>query len=177
VIPETDENPNRQFLYQSMVLMIQSFYEEYLRCIVSIGTIWKAPAVRIHLGNQFDTMSAAEVTRHAQDRVFFKNDARRLREIMQVIIGRSPFADERNRQVCLDIVNVRNIAAHSGGWPNESHAQNIKTPGVIVTTEAVAGSKFYRLHINRFFGKALFGLLQSIQTVEQACAADPELQL
>jgi hypothetical protein len=184
VIADKDEDPNRQFLYQSMVLMIQSFYEEYLRCIVSIGTFWKAPAVRTHLGNQFndrarfDAMPAAEVMRHAQDRVSFKEDARPLREIMQVIIGRSPFADERNHQTCLDVVNVRNIIAHAGGWPNESHAPNIKTAGVIVTTEAVAGSKFYQLHINRaFFGEALLGLFQSIQTVEQACAADPELQL
>ena len=184
VIPDDDTDLNRQYLYKSTILMVQSFFEEYLRCIVATATFYKTPSVRVHLAegqqdpDRFAVMSAAEVTRAAQDRVKFEDGAGQLKRIFGVLTGGSPFANDDAEQKCLDFANVRNIIAHAGGWPTEGHVPAVKSSNVIIESAEIHGSKFYRLQIGRnFFGEALAAMALSVTSLETRVASDPELSL
>ena len=81
-LPDDDADPKRQYLYKSSIVMLQSFFEEYLMCIVGLGSFYKAPALRLHLAegqadpDRFAIMTAPEVMAAAQSRVSFQNGAR-----------------------------------------------------------------------------------------------------
>jgi hypothetical protein len=49
-LPEDEEHPLKQHLLKSTVTMLQSYAEEYLRCIVSAGTFWEGPGRAESLG-------------------------------------------------------------------------------------------------------------------------------
>ena len=58
----------------------------------------------------------------------------------------------RDGAVTRDLVLVRNIIVHSGGWPDNDHPKTIETPDVIVRVN----NFFWKLDINdRFFGEVL----------------------
>jgi hypothetical protein len=183
VIPDDDADPNRQFLYQSMVFMLQSYFEEYLRCIVAIGTFWRTPAVRLHLqllykDQDFASMPGAEVEGWAQQRVSFDDRASRLKAIMQVIADTAPFADIDAEEKCMDFVNIRNIVAHRGGWPDDANVPTVRSPDVIVETNVIGTSRFYKLEIRRgFFVDGLSGIVRSILGIETALAGNPDYRL
>ncbi len=183
-LPDDDADPKRQYLYKSSILMVQSFFEEYLFCIVALATFYKAPAVRLHLAEgqrdpeRFVAMSTPEVMSAAQRRVSFEHDARQLKGLFTVLTGGSPFANANCEQKCLDFANVRNIIAHAGGWPKEGHVPTVKSPNVIVETSEIHGSKFFKLQISRqFFGDSLLALHGSVSAVEERVEADPEFSL
>jgi hypothetical protein len=107
---------------------------------VSLGTLWKAPAVRAYFAatspdqaELYASMPAFQVGREAQSRVNFAQDATRLKALFGVITGGSPFADDEAERLCLDMATVRNIIAHAGGWPTEGHVITMRSPNVLVT--------------------------------------------
>jgi hypothetical protein len=184
VLQDDDEDANRQFLYQSTVMMVQSFFEEYFRCVVAVGTFWKTPAVRVHLGEcyqdreRFASMPAAEVEIYAQKRVSFDERAGRLKAIIGVLTGAPPFADVEAEEACLDFVAVRNIIAHRGGWPDDASAPTVRSPNVIVETSKIGHSRFYKLRIGRqFFGDGLGAIGRSIVALEGVLSVDPVYKL
>jgi hypothetical protein len=183
-VPPQDDDPLRQYLYQSTIVMIHSYFEEYLRCIVATATFWKTPAVRQHLAqglpnaDEFVAMPLPAVTMHAQARVAFGNRAEQLKALFQVLIGGSPFADSDAEAKYLDFVDVRNMVVHCGGWPSETHSHTINTPGVIVTTREIEASKFYQLRVSHdFFTDGMVALARSVESVERRVANDPILKL
>lgn len=179
----SDNDARRQFLYQSIIVMVHSFYEEYLRCVISLSSIWKAPALREHLATclpdralEISAMPAARIGELAQGRLSFEQRAAKLKALMQVICGSAPFADQQNEDTCLDFVLVRNIIVHRGGWPDAEAATQIVTPGVIVDTGSVGSTHFHQLVIgHEFFHNAFGAVGQSLRTIEQALAIDPIL--
>jgi hypothetical protein len=184
VVTDDDDDPKRQFLYQTMVLMIQSFFEEYLRCVVALGSFWRTPEVRSHLGeayqepDRFDVMGAPEVGRVAQKRVSFDDRATKLRALMQVLVGVDPFAHPDVETRCLDFANVRNIIAHRGGWPDDDSAPTVRSSDVILTTSRIGGARFYKLRISRqFFGGCLSAIHLAIRTIETSAAKVREFRL
>jgi hypothetical protein len=184
VVPDDDADPNRQFLYQTMVLMVQSFFEEYLRCVVALSSFWKTPEARLHLGDvyqdptRFDVMAAPEVGMWAQKRVSFEDQAAKLRAIMRVLVGVDPFTNPDVEARCIDFANVRNIIAHRGGWPDDDSAPTVRSADVILTTSVIGGARFYKLRISRqFFGACFAAIHQAITTIETAASAAPEFRL
>ena len=184
VIPPDEDDPSRQFLYHSMILMLQSYYEEYLRCVIALGTFWKAPEIRDHLAQghvdpeRIRMMPAAEIAAMAQERVAFEKGARRLKVLMEVVTGKGPFPDELTERRCLDFANVRNLIAHRGGLPHSITAPIAHLTAVAIETTDVNGAKFHKLRISApFFKDSLVGLQDSIRHVEQSMATDPRLRL
>jgi hypothetical protein len=183
ILPASDDDPKRQFLYQSTILMLQSYFEEYLRCVVSLGSLWKTEEVRRHLGechqdpDRFLVMPAAELGREAQKRISFEDKAARMRELVRVIVGLDPLGDPDVEQRCVDLALIRNIIAHRGGWPDETAAASVTTRGVIVKGRSVGDSTFYSLRLSAaFFSETLPALLKAIHTVEKGAAVDPVLR-
>jgi hypothetical protein len=183
-IPPAENDVARQFLYQTIVLMVQSYFEEYLRCVVASGSFYKTPEVRLHLAardkdpERFAVMPMAEVGRHAQGRVSFEDRAGKLKGIIGAIAVCSPFADPDGEEKCLDFNVVRNIIAHRGGWPNDEYAPSVKTPNVILESAVIGTTRFYRLQItSKFLVDGLAAIGRSILGIEEALAADSVFQL
>ena len=167
-------------MYHRSVMMLQSYFEEYLSCVVSLGAWWKAVEMRAYLGEvhrdaeRFSSMPAGEVSRYAQERISFENRAAKLKALFGVLFDCSPFADDDAERKCLDFALVRNIIAHSGGWPNESHAPQVESPNVIIESARIGESVFYRLTITpQFFGECLRAMASSVEAIERRIALDP----
>ena len=184
VLPKDENDPSRQFLYQSMILMLQSFYEEYLRCVVALGTFWKAPAVRLHLADgqddpeRFALMPMAEIAHLAQERVRFENQAKKLKAVIAVVIGSGPFPDQETERQCLEFATVRNLIAHRGGLPHSVTAPIAHSSTVKVESTEIGTGKFHQLRITaQFFVDGLTGIQQSIASIETAMTKDEVLRL
>lgn len=184
VIPKDDDDPSRQFLYHSTILMLQSYYEEYLRCVIALGTFWKAPELRDHLAQgqedeeRIRLMPAPEIAEMAQDRVAFEKGARRLKALIQVVTGRGPFPNDVTERRCLDFANVRNLIAHRGGLPHSITAPIAHLRSVAIQTTDIKGAQFHKLRVTAaFFADSLVGLQESIRHIEQSMATDPKLSL
>jgi hypothetical protein len=164
-------------------MMFQSYAEEYLRCVISAGTFWKAPAVRQHLASMSSDpdrilgMPFAEVAKEAQGHVSFERGATRLKAIFAVITGGPPFADVEAEQQWLDLVAVRNIIAHAGGWPTDAHVVTIRSPNAVLTSKEIGGSRFYRLRLTgQFFADTVTGVSRSLQATEARLAVDSDFK-
>ena len=185
VLSQEEEDPNRQFLFQTIVLMIHTFMEEYFRCIVSLGTFWFAPEVRSYLVSQYpkeaeaiETMQVGALMHRAQREVSYKEGAARLKGILAILTNAGPFADDWAEGVCTDLVAVRNIITHQGGWPTERDVPTVKSSHVLVADASVASVRFYRLTIGKqFVVDALSALVLSSLSMETALRNDPRYRI
>lgn len=139
------------FLMESAVVMMVSFLEEYLTSVVYDAAFYREHDVRRYLsaeGNPQErqlasTCNAGTLCRFMTTRVSFKNNARRLEAAFDFLFGFSPWPDTDTARLVRDLVRVRNVVIHAGGWPNASHFREMETPGIIVQTSK--DPDFFRL--------------------------------
>jgi hypothetical protein len=179
-VPPDDDDPLRQYLYKSTVVMMQSYFEEYVRCIISVGTFWKAPEVRKHLAShspdpeRYAIMPSTQVAREAQAHVQFERGAAKLKALFAVVTGGSPYADSQAEEQWQDLVVVRNIIVHAGGWPTAGHVETIKSPNAVISSNDIGGTRFYHLRLSgQFFADTVNGITRSLQATEARLAVDP----
>ena len=90
--------------------------------------------------------------RMARRRVSFKEKAKKLVRISQLLFDADPWPDAETGRFARDLIPVRNIIVHAGGWPTDEHANTIETPGVIVRVHNLS----WKLEINDvFIGRVL----------------------
>jgi len=186
VLPDDDADPNRQYCLQTVVLMLHTFMEEYFKILVSLLVFWRAPDARTYLAQRYPDRASMYVDKSAPElmktvphsEVSFRNRASKLRGILTSLTDAGPFADEDSATVCLDLVAVRNIITHAGGWPSSEHIPTVSSPHVFVETDSVGSVPIYKLQIRRQFLTDVFlALGQSIQGMETALLADPRYRL
>jgi hypothetical protein len=181
-----DDDENVQFFFQTVVLMLHAFLEEYFRGIVSLGTLWCADEVRAYMAATYPTEAAGFETMEglklgstvAKREVSFRQHAKKLRGILGVITTAPPFADAVADANCHDLIAVRNIITHQGGLTDESDAATVKSPHVVIAREPVGQAVFYRMRIGRaFLVDVLHSLKASLQNMEAAMLADPRYRI
>jgi hypothetical protein len=181
VFPSDEDDPNRQFLMQTIVLMIHTFMEEFFRCVVSIGTFWSADEVRGYLAAEYpkeaeaiDVMNAGALMRRAQREVSYGQRAAKLKGILGVLRISGPYSADWVEVACSDLIAVRNIITHQGGWPSENDVPKVTSPHVFVANESGPASvRFYRLRIgNQFIVDVLAALLTSTVAIEASIRND-----
>lgn len=186
VLPEDEEDSNRQFFFQTIILMIHTFMEEYFRCIVSLGTFWFAPDVRAYMAAQYPAraqsyqeMPAGLLSRDvARREVSFGRKFEKLKGILHVLTTTGPFTDAWAETLCLDLVAVRNIITHQGGWAEKSNVPTVTSPHVIVLDASIGSAEFYRLKIGKqFVVDVLSALVLSSLSMETALRNDPRYRL
>jgi len=184
VIPENDDDELRQFHYQSLVVMLHSYFEEYLRCVVAVGAFWKAPQLRAHLGEchqdpeRFAVMPRFEVAQHAQSRVAFEERTSRLKALFVVLVGGSPFPDQDAEDLFLDFVAIRNLIVHNGGWPTGAHVNTIKSAALVIVSKTIGDSTFHRFRLSReFIMASLVTFTNCVGGIESLIASDPAFRL
>jgi len=163
-----------QFAFESLAVRIIGFLEEYLWCLVTIATVHQEKLVRKYFtefGN-FDVQRQVQshcnlgmLTNFAKSQVSFKEKAKKLKRIFDHLFSFLPFPDKKTENLILDLVLVRNIILHAGGWPNEYHADQIINLGIIVASREIdlkkdnsKPIKFYRLELTetRFLKEAVW---------------------
>jgi len=147
---------------------------------VSLGTLTTPEPIGRYLdafpeGEDLALRPAVEIEPYAQAHISFKKDARRLKDLMEVIIGRSPFPDADTEGMCVDLANVRNIILHGGGWPDDATAGTIKRHRDIIQTEAIGNANFYELKISHDFMNAAFRAIgETVKTIDKALLNHPD---
>jgi hypothetical protein len=142
-----------------VIVTVAAYLEEFLNCAVALAAVLREHDFRALLaahGNDQEkavsgTCTLAELIRFARRRVSYKDRARRLDRISQFFFDASPWPDEDTRRYLLDLIKVRNIIVHAGGWPTKEHAEDVETPGVIVPSNKF----FWKLDLDAFIGPAL----------------------
>jgi hypothetical protein len=179
-LPQGDADPDVQYFFQTIVLMLHTFLEEYYKHLIRVATFWQPDPVRDYLmsryreqAEQIEELAVAQLSNYAANQVNFRNHAAKLRGILGVLITAPPFADAEAESKCLDLVRIRNVITHQGGQPDAEAAQTIESPDVILGRETGLAGTFYQLHINeRFMRETLTSLGRSVQRIETALTTD-----
>jgi hypothetical protein len=137
-----------------VIVSVTAHLDEFLNLAVGTAAVHRADDVKAFLaahGNpeekkDVNTCNEAALMRMMRRRVSFKEKAKKLVRISQLLFDAEPWPDANTGRFTRDLVLVRNIIVHAGGWPDHDHAKIIETPGVIV---GVPGS--WKLEINDVF--------------------------
>ena len=131
-----------EFLLESSVVMMVSFLEEFRISVVKIGAFYREDDVRQYLQEKGSpeeqrlapTANGVTLGRLMATRVSFKKQARRLETVFEFLFDFAPWSDQPSARLIRDLVRVRNVIVHAGGWPNETHFKEMETPNVIRQT-------------------------------------------
>jgi hypothetical protein len=126
----------------------------------------------------FEAMPSAVLMRTAKREVSFRDSGQKLKDILAVLTTAGPFADDWSESKCLDLINVRNIITHQGGWAEESNVPTVRSPDVIVQKGVVGKATFHELRISRqFLADVLVAMGRSVAKMEAALNDDPRYSL
>ena len=179
------ETQNRQYCFQTTVLMLHTFIEEHYRWLVSLATLWRAEEVRHYLAGrkkdsaaQIEEMPFPGVMRLARKEVGFGEGARKLKGLFAVLFNAPPFADAAAESKCLDLIRVRNIITHQGGLIEDEDLPQLSSPDVVVRREANGQLVFHHLEIQpAFFAAALAALGRSVAAIDESLKQDPRYSI
>ncbi len=188
---ETRNKRLTEFATESLIIRITSYFEGYLKCLVQLATFHCEDEVRAYFlenGNVAtqnmvnNNCSLRELLSFATREVSFKNRARKLKRIFQHLFGISPFPDEKMEDIIHDAVLIRNIIVHESGIPNQTHANQMKNPGIIIVSNEIFPEreedsiKFYKIeHIKSVFIKDFFYAIGAMQKhIQRQLERDPK---
>jgi len=146
-------------LREMVIVTVVADLEGIINCVVGVGAAHREQEFREFLAKQGSelekpiarTCSLGDLMRFACKRVSFKDRAKRLLRISHVLFDTDPWPDEDTRRYLLDLIRVRNIIVHAGGWPSKEHAADVETPAVIVQSNTF----FWKLELDEFMGPGL----------------------
>ncbi len=166
---------------ESCIILVVTYLEEYLKCLVSVAAINYENVIRDFLlasGNDEEKKAAAShetrrIYRFAERRVSFEKGAKRLEKIFDVLFGFSPWPDETSGKLIRDLVRVRNVIVHCGGWPEEEHFNQMETPDVIAPTNTY----FYKLNLDSFLPSSMYAVIQQAKYIQEKLEGDQRYKL
>jgi len=162
-----------QFLLESIIIRISCSVEEFLTCIISIATARSESKMKTYFmkyGNEEtkrqikNGCNLGMLISFAVAEISFKDNAKKFERVFNYLFGSVPFPDQDSKDYFLDMILVRNIIVHSGGWPNVSHARQIRHSNAIKISanigEGKAKHSFYKLELTdiKFFGYLIIAL-------------------
>lgn len=177
VFPKIENtNDMMQFGLENILIRISSFLEEFLGCIILIATGRNEKLVR----NYFQVNGSDQVkqdikkgcnlgtlVKHSKSEISFKDEAKKIERIFNHLYSMSPFPDKNTKDMILDMVLVRNIIIHEGGWPNEHHQKQIRNSGAIKISRKINLPRrevsFYKLEFTD--KKFVYNALNSVKSL------------
>jgi hypothetical protein len=163
-----------------VIVAIVAYLEEFLSCVVALACFHREQEFRAFLaanGNDQEktvsqTCNAGELMRLARRRVTFKERGKKVIRICQLLVNAAPWPNEDTRRLVCDLVRVRNVIVHHGGWPDAEHAKDIETPGVIVPSNKF----FWKLELDAFMRPALTAAATVGATLTKAFEEHPNFK-
>jgi hypothetical protein len=140
VVPVIKEVDIAEFTFESFLLRLSCYIEEFLGCIIVITSVYKENMLREYFEkNRSDKTKETlligcnlrTLIDLGKKELSFKKDAKKFERLFKHLFGGSPFPDKKTKDYISDMVLVRNIIVHDGGMPNENHAKQIRSPNVI----------------------------------------------
>ncbi len=158
----TDDPSLRDTGVEAIVIMQSAYLDEYLRCLVTQATLRNPAAVREHLQQRGSDEERAgsqgwnewQLSRAALRRVTYKNNWSKLDGIFGVLFGATIWPDEDTGRLLRDLMRIRNVYVHEGGWPGKTHAMEVETKGLIVESNR----HFFKLNVLPFIGEMLMAV-------------------
>jgi hypothetical protein len=162
---------------EACIILIATYLEEYLTSLVSVAIIDYEDMMREYLRRE----GSPEEKKHVENyhrrqlvaagvrRVSFKDRAKRLERIFDVLFGCSPWPDTQTASVIRDLVRVRNILVHSGGWPEFEHYKDMETSGVVVSTKKTDDPEeieFFELRLHSLLPDSLKAILAQARYIQ-----------
>jgi hypothetical protein len=145
-------------LVEAVIIMIAAYLDDYLRCVLYVASFHNRQAIVPLLPKDWRTSMPAGASEEvylatkAKSFVSFKKGGRSLDNAFTALFGTSIWPDVDTGRLVRDLVRVRNIYVHSGGWPEAAHMQDVETPGLIVYPH---NKFFHKLNVQPFFRKML----------------------
>lgn len=175
-----EEGDVARFGYQWLLVAYWAFLESFYRDFLFQGAFLQAEYFRAFVlkrtpdaqrRKEIANWNAIRLGRHAGNACSLEGDAKKLRYYSQHLFGVAPFPNDDVERVVTDLAKVRNLIVHHAGLPESSHAQDVRTPGVIVPTSRVGEHQFYRLSLGRqdvmnFLAAGGFAVMHLNQAVE-----------
>ena len=181
ILTATSSRVPAEVLLDAVVVLTVSYLDAYLNCLVGLGTAHQEPVVREYLKrygspqerNLADSCNLGQLMHFARTRISFANKGRKLEQIFDLLFGFSPWPDNNAGSLIRDLVRVRNIIVHAGGWPNAAHANDAETTGLIVESHKIS----YRLSVAPFIREMLTAAGMLSVYVQEKLAVHPKFGL
>jgi len=150
-----------KFAFESLIVRVAAFIEEYLSCIVGLASVNEEKLSRNYFKNYGNLAIQEQVKKgcklgllwkYIATEVSFENKAKKLKRIFNHLFRFSPFPDNNTENLILDAVLIRNVILHEGSMPSENYAKQMRNQGIIIVTNVIGQSKFYDIELieNRF---------------------------
>ncbi len=190
VLPSLKNRPDHeadvQYFFQTIVLMLHTFIEEYFRILIGLATLYRGDDVREYLMSRhpdqaphIEEMPVGQLMRRAQDEVHsFRGEAKKIKSIFAVLFDVGPFADADAEAKFLDLVRIRNAITHQGGTVDESYVAQLSSPDAAIEKQVIGSFVVYQLRIRpKFFADALQALSRSLVAIDESLKADPRYSM
>jgi len=178
IVEKLKDKDIMQFALEYILIRIISFIEEFLGCIILIGGCWQEALLRsyflTHGSDKVKTdvqggCNLGSLIHYAKSEISFKENAKKIERIFQHLFGLSPFPDQKTKDIILDMILVRNVIIHEGGWPSEQHFRQVRTSGAIKISRTiniyVGETSFYKLELTD--KNFVFNALMAVQSLMQ----------
>ena len=177
---QNESEKNIQYCYQTIVLMLHAFMEEYYRILVSHATLHQPDAVRRHLMKRRPTHAASieetpgpRLMKVVRAEVDFKERAKKLHAIFALLFGVGPFADDDAQDKCLDLVTARNVITHQGGKLDKEDVPHFVSPDLIVRS-TFGDHTTHQLYIQPvFLNESVLAFGRSLVKIDESLRQDP----
>ena len=178
---QAESDPNLQYCFQTLALMLHTFMEGHYRLLLSLATLYQPDEVRAYLARKypdeaerFEEMPAFRLMQETRREVSFRKKGRRLKSIFALLFSVGPFADADAEAKCLDLIEIRNVITHQEGFLEDSNLPNLRSPDVVVHKEAIGSTVFHELRIQPvFLTDALFAFGRSVDAIDVSLKQDP----
>lgn len=155
---QSGEGEVARFGYQWLIVAYWAFLESFYKGYLFMGAALQPEHFRAfvlkrthepHRRKEIASWNDVRLGRHAQSACSLEENAKKLRSYSQHLFGVGPFPNEDVDHLVTDLAKVRNLIVHHGGLPEPSHAQDVRTSGLIVPTARVGVHQFHRLNLSR----------------------------
>ncbi len=182
---QAEADQNRQYCFQTIVLMIHTFMEEHYRLLVSLATLWRPDDVRRYLAPrrheqaaEIEETAAFALMKIARREVTFRDKGKKLKGIFGLLFQVGPFADLDAESKCFELIRVRNIITHQGGSLEGDDLTQFSSPEVVVRGQTAGSLVFHHLDIQPAFFTSVVGALgRSVAAIDQSLKQDPRYSL
>jgi hypothetical protein len=157
-IPTIKDDPEvRRFGFQWLLVAYSAFVQGLLESFLFFAALFQHQEFRGFLKQrstdakhrkELDRQTDAQLARYARRSCSFERSGKKLRDYASFLFNAPLFPDADNERLVTDLFKVRNLIVHHGGLPEQQHAEDIQTPGLIVATNKVGQHQFYRLSLD-----------------------------
>ena len=157
-VPTIKEDPEvGRFAFQWLLVAFGAFLQGLLESFLFFAALFQHEEFRAFLKKRstearrrgdLDRNTDVQLARRAQQACSFEKGGKKLRDYVSFLFQVPLFPDADTERLVTDLFKVRNIVVHHGALPEQNHAADIQTAGLVVPTSKVGKHQFYTLSLD-----------------------------